>query len=135
MASKSNKKHLQHYYKRGQSFPIYYDVWDSKAFRNLTPKARCLLFELQKAEFPNRNGFVGMSEKRAAKLLGCVENTASKAFEELQEQGFIELCLDGDYTQGKASEWRITYIQHQGREPTNEWKMEDPKKRDLRLRK
>lgn len=134
MVTKKNK-HLEHYYKGKKFVPFYKDVLKSDAFRELSCKSRSLLFDLQDIEFPNRNGHVGLSEKAAAELLGCSENTASKAFEELQEQGFLERSFEGDYTQGKASEWRITYIMCKGREATNEWKETDPKKRDLRIKK
>lgn len=133
--ARSRKKKYDHYRRNSGYISFYYDVWDSDAFQSLTPKARCLLLELQRKEYPNRNGEIGMSEKNAAKLLGCSENTASDAFNELQQQGLIERCYYGDYTQGKASEWRITFLQCRGREPTNEWKESDPKKRDLHLKK
>ena len=101
---------------------MYHGVWDSDAYRSLSSKARCLLLEIQRAEFPNRNGAVGMSERRAAYLLGCAENTASKAFEELIDRKFIERSFEGDYTNGLASEWIITYLPYRGNEPTDCWK-------------
>ncbi len=125
---KKKNKHLEHYYRdHGQWRPIYVKVLESEAFLSLSFKARCLLMLLQQHEYPNRNGQLGMSEKRAAKLLRCAPNTASKAFEELIDRGFIIRSFDGDYTRGMASEWIITYLPYQGREPTNEWE-EWPKK-------
>lgn len=106
---------------------MYHHILDSEAYRSLTPKARCLLLELQYIEFPNRNGCVGLSEKRAAAFLNVAENTASKAFEELIDRGFIERSYEGDYSIGKASEWRITYLKCNSREPTNEWLYWEPK--------
>lgn len=103
MGKKKNKP-IQHYYKMGKFTPLYHDVWDSDAYRSLSPKAKCLLSEIQRAEFPNRNGKVGMSEKVASRLLNCAENTASKAFEELLDRKLIERCYGGDYTIGLASE-------------------------------
>lgn len=121
------KKHknqaLQHYYKAyGRFTPIYHHILKSPAFRALTPKARCLLLELQYREFPNRNGRIGFSENDAAKSLGCAPNTASKAFQELIDKGFVERSFDGDYTRGLASEWILTYLPYKGREPTNDWR-------------
>tara|TARA_B100001989_G_C24541715_1_gene467986 strand:- start:755 stop:1162 length:408 start_codon:yes stop_codon:yes gene_type:complete len=129
---RKKKKEVSHYYKRGVcSTPIYHDVWDSPAFRVLSLKARCLLLELQKLEFPNRNGRIGLSETNAAKLLGCSANTASVAFEELLEVGFIQRSFDGDYSIGRASEWAITYLPVNGREATHDWKNYAPKKQKV----
>lgn len=119
---KKNNKDLAHYYTRGKFTPCYHDVMNSSAYRSLSFKARCLLLEMQKIEFPNRNGSIGLSEIAAAKLLGCAPNTASVAFDELLDRGFIERCFDGDYSRGIAAEYRITYLPYYGREPTDEWK-------------
>ena len=119
---KKTQQYQHYYHGRGGYVPFYYEIMDSTAYKSLSPKSRCLLMELQRREFPNKNGFVGMSEKRAADILDCAENTASKAFEELINRGFIIRNFDGDYTRGLASEWIITYLQYQGREPTHDWK-------------
>jgi hypothetical protein len=122
MGRKKNKS-LEHYYKkRGRFFPLFHDIFLSSAYRDLTPKARCLLHELQFVEFPNRNGRIGMSETKAAALLGVVPNTASKAFEELMGKGFIERMFDGDHTKGLAAEWRLTFLPYDGKEPSDDWK-------------
>ncbi len=127
MAKRKNRA-IEHYYKKGKYTPMYHDVLGSLAYRSLSPKARCLLLELQRLEFPNRNGMIGLSEKNAAKLLGVSPNTASNAFDELQNRGFVERSFEGDYTIGNASEWRITYLPCKGREATDEWKNWEPEK-------
>lgn len=97
-------------------------VLESPQFRSLTLTARCILFELQSLHMPGRNGRIVLDVATAAKALGVVYNTAKKGFWELEEKGFIERMLEGDYRKGKAREWRLTYELYQGREPTDDWK-------------
>lgn len=122
---KKKRTDLEHYYKgRGGYIPVYLSVLNSKEFKALSHKAQILLLRMQHIEFPNRNGHIGLSESNAAKLLMCAKETASKALDELQKTGFIERCYNGDFTRGMASEWRITYLNYKGREPTHDWKTE-----------
>ena len=118
----SRKDKFRKHYRYGRFVQAFYEIWQSDARRDLTTKARCLIVELQLLEFPKKNGQIGLSEVKAAELLGCSPNTASKAFQELIDHGFIERCYDGDYTKGKASEWRITFLRCGNREATNDWK-------------
>ncbi len=117
-----SNKNIEHYYKRGKSVPAYHDIMDSEAYRSLSAKSRCLLLELQRIEFPNRNGRIGLTVQKAASLLRVVEDTASAAFNELIDRGFIERSLDANYLRGISREWRVTFLPCNGRPPTNEWK-------------
>ena len=105
----------------GRYIPLRHDIFYSKAYRSLSCRAKCLLTELHFLEYPNRNGRIGLTEKRAAQSLSCTENTVRKAFVELVSAGFVERMLDGDYKQGMASEYRLTYLHFDGKEPTDEW--------------
>jgi hypothetical protein len=58
----------------------------------------------------------------AAKLIRANKDTASKAFRSLAEHGFIALTK-GEYWQERlAREWRLTFEECNGREPTDDWK-------------
>ncbi|MEZ5919209.1 MAG: hypothetical protein R3D66_04685 [Alphaproteobacteria bacterium] len=88
----------------------------------MSVNARCILDELQDRYFGNNNGRICLTVEDAAEEIGRSYNTAKTAFWELEEKGFIERMLEGDYRKGKAREWRLTYEQYQGREPTDDWK-------------
>jgi len=62
------------------------------------------------------------SVARAAKILGVSKGTACKAFDELEEHGFIQMAEECNWFNGKAREWRLTWQASYGREPTNEWR-------------
>ena len=106
----------------GGFVPVYYDLMDSPAYKSLSPKARCLMLELHRLEYPNRNGHIVMSEQQAAIALGCAKNTASKAFEELIDRRFIKKSQEGNWYLKKATEWTLTFLKVNGREPTDDWK-------------
>ena len=98
-------------------------VFESKAYRNLTLVARCLLDELQGIYLPQRNGRLVLSVATASQRLNKSEKTVSAAFLELIEHGFIEHMTQSNWIEGKAREWRLTYEPVDGREPTHEWKL------------
>lgn len=102
-------------------------VFISPAYRNLSLAARCLLDELQEIYRPQRNGRIALSVERAASRLGVSFKTASNAFYELVEHGFIEHTHDANWMRGQAREWRLTYEIYRGREPTDDWKDWQPK--------
>lgn len=88
--------------------------------------ARCILDELQNLHRPGRNGRIVLSVETAMTALNKSYNTVKSAFWELEGIGFIERMYEGDYTKGKAREWRLTYESCQGREPTDDWKNKNP---------
>jgi hypothetical protein len=99
-------------------------VFESLAYRSLSLKARCLLDEFQNLYRPNRNGRIVLPIEIAAERLGVAENTVRRAFDELQNKGFIIRTMDGDWSKGRAREWRLTYEPcNNGREPTDEWRL------------
>lgn len=99
-------------------------VFKSAEYKALSCTARCILDELQHKYVGNNNGRIVFSVERGMKNLGLSYNTISKAFKELEASGFIERSLDANYLNGQAREWRLTYEQCYGREPTDEWKKE-----------
>ena len=118
MSSKTLKK-----LKRAGSFiQLHEEILASPAYRDLTPKARCLLTEFQRIYRPSRNGWLSISVVNAAKLIKVNKDTASKAFRSLAEHGFIVLTK-GEYWQERlAREWRLTFEEFNDREPTDDWK-------------
>jgi hypothetical protein len=58
---------------------------NSPAWRSLSPVARCVLIELLSIYNGANNGFIAMSARTAGERVGCVKDTAARAFRELQD--------------------------------------------------
>lgn len=105
-------------FKRGKSkgarFTAIYE-WEMNlpAYRHLSVYGRSLLIEFRiiYTPLPCNNGKIGMSVRRAAKLLGCGKNKAAETLLELQKLGWIVCTTKGAFThktEKMASTWRIT---------------------------
>ncbi len=104
-----------------------HEEWlNSPAYRSLSTNARCLLEEFQRIYWPDRNGRLSISNANACELLGVSENTARNAFRQLEERGFLTLTHEACYVAGKATEYRLTIEEHNGREPTDDWRDWEP---------
>jgi DNA-binding IclR family transcriptional regulator len=81
------------------------------AFLSLSHAARALLFELASRYNGRNNGMIGLSVRDAARRCRMAPGTASKAFAELVEKGFIECVQKGAFSlkSRHASEWRLTW--------------------------
>ena len=95
----------------------------SPAYRDLRPTARCLLEEFQRVYRPGRNGHLSVTLRAAAGLIRVSEPTASNAFHELEGHGFLVLTSSHMWRERMAREWRLTFESHNGRQPTDDWKM------------
>lgn len=71
---------------------IQRSLMETAAWRAMSPKAQMLYIwlrlEWKGAKF-NNNGKIKLSCRQAARCLGVSENTAMRAFHELQEKGFV----------------------------------------------
>lgn len=92
----------------------------SRAYRDLSIPARCLILELQDVWRPSEP-VIHFSTRRAAAALRVSLTTASRAFHDLVEHGFIRNVADSDWLNGKARTYRLNWLSHDGLEPTNEW--------------
>lgn len=118
MAKSFNKK-----IKRQGRFIQRHEEWLlSPAYRDLKPPARCLLEEFQRVYMPSRNGLLSIAVANARTLLNVSKETASKAFYDLSEHGFIVLTKGQVWTERMAREWKLTFEPCGTREPTDEWK-------------
>jgi DNA-binding transcriptional MocR family regulator len=102
---------------RGERFvKIEFWIMESDAWSSSSPKARALLLELIKRGYGELfNGKIGVSVRDAANALHVTTNTASRAFRELQEKGFIIAEHIGTFDTSKggknrATEWRLTFL-------------------------
>jgi len=101
-------KHVRHY-----EFMLA-----SAAYRSLSLRARCLLTELKRLYRGDNNGELFLSIRRAGKLLGGAGKDATrKAFEELQDRGFIRSSVKSSFTwkSGQATCWILTEFDFAGK--------------------
>lgn len=108
--SKSDGKHVRDY------------EWmlASPAYRSLDCYARCLLTELKRLYSGSNNGQLFLGVRRAADLLGVHKDTAGKAFQALQQRGFIRAHIKSGFQwkRGQATTWILEEFEFAGHLPT-----------------
>jgi len=97
------------------------EVIRSGAYLDMSSNAQVLMVHLQDV-WKDYEPVIHYSTRRVVNILGVSAGTASKAFKELEEHGFIQMAEESDWQNGRAREWRLTWLTANGREPTNEWK-------------
>jgi hypothetical protein len=87
-----------------------YWMLQSPAWRLLSPVARSVLIELAAVYNGSNNGRLALSARDAAKRVRCSKNTAARAFVELIQKGFVDLCSCGHFDRKTphAAEYRLT---------------------------
>ena len=108
---------MKHYGKLGEKWTklILYNMY-CPAWRALSPKAQALYPWLKlewKGPKANNNGKISLSVRQASKCMGVSNDTAAKAFHELQAKGFIVVIQPaslGVHRKGKCPEYEITEI-------------------------
>ena len=114
---------------------IYFAMLESIAYRSLSLAARALLTELIKLDRGQNNGAIWLSIADAQALLGLSDHRAvSRAFDELQDRGFIRMMAEfkwgatarmGDAP--RARQWRLTFEPVPGKcAATHEWQRYTP---------
>lgn len=101
--------------RKEQFVKLPHSILFSGAYRALSPNARSLLVELVSIFNGANNGSIYLSVRDAAARLGVVDTAAaSKAFDELEELGFIALTKDSFFSikaadSSRARAWRLTW--------------------------
>ena len=113
----------------GQYLPIPYVMARSQAFRSLSGPALKVWIELRTRYNGSNNGFVSLSLREAASLLGMSQSTAQRGVVELEEKGFIKKLFAGSWYGRKAAEYILTDKSFQGYPPTKDWQHWRPKNR------
>lgn len=94
--------------------------------------ARCLEMELKALYNGSNNGELFLSVREAAKRLGIAHNTASKAFKELEDTGFIIPKHKGHFKQKirHATSWILTEHEYNGQLATKDFMRWQPKNKN-----
>ena len=123
---KGESKHVRH----------YEYMLASQAYRSLSCYARCLLTELGRRYNGDNNGDIPLSIREAAELLNCHKDTASKAFRELEDRGFVRTHIKGAFNVKVrlATTWILTEYRYDDQPPTKEFmKWRPPEKQNTVL--
>lgn len=115
-------KHSLPYDRRGGVFLVCGALYKSANYLTLSATSRALMPLLQ-IHWKN-NKLVDYGVREAAQKLCCSEKTARKAFNELEERGFI-VCEEYAYFNSKlgskSRSWRLTWLPFDYSKPTNDW--------------
>jgi len=89
---------------------LYHRMMRTKAWRSLSAVARATYVEVAARYSGTNNGRIPYSVREAAKALHIGKSTAAKAFEILQERGFVAIAKRGGFNRKDrhATEWRLT---------------------------
>lgn len=120
--SKGESKHVRHY------------LWQTScpAWQSLSMNARCLEMELKALYDGTNNGKLFLSIREAAKRLGIADNTASKAFKELEEKGFIKSKQKGSFKwkTRHATSWILTEFEYNNQLATKDFMRWQPQEKN-----
>ena len=109
---------------------LRFDIMQSAAWLSLDPVARCLWTEIVFRYNGYNNGNIGLSCREAAERLNVSKDTAARAFNDLQDRGFITIAVDSAFRikTKQSRRWRLTHEQaHENYEPherlpSNDWR-------------
>ncbi|MCZ6859085.1 MAG: hypothetical protein O7I42_02180 [Alphaproteobacteria bacterium] len=96
----------------------------TEAWRHLSPRA-CKLYIAARARFNGmNNSYISYSTREARELLNCNPNSASAAFNELMDKGFLKCARDSTFTlkTKEAGLWTITAEKIGDNPPTRDFK-------------
>jgi hypothetical protein len=117
-----SKKRTLPFDNRGGCVVMRTHLLKSDAYLSLKPQAKVLMTLLQihwKHDKPVDYGI-----REAAAKIPCSDKTASNAFNELQDKGFI-LCVEESFfssrTQSRTRSWRLEWLPTTYAPPTNTW--------------
>ena len=116
------KKHTLPFDNRGNTLVMRTHLLKSNTYLSLSPQAKVLMTLLH-IHWKN-DKLVDYGVREAAEKIPCDRRTAIKAFNQLQERGFItcmELAFFSSRTQSKSRAWRLEWLPFNDNPPANTW--------------
>jgi len=107
---------------RGGVVILSLNMIKSPSYQTLTPPAKALMTLLQVHWMNDK--YVDYGIREAAEKIPCDRRTVSKAFDQLQERGFVtcmELAFFSSRTQSKSRTWQLEWMPFNDQPPTNKW--------------
>lgn len=119
---RGRKKHQIPFDNRGGVLVTPLRLLKSLTYQNMTPQAKVLM-TLMQIHWRNAK-HVDYGLREAAEKIPCDRRTATKAFNTLEERGFITMidyALFNSRTGSKSRTWRLEWMPFNDRQPTNKW--------------
>ncbi|MBA3667946.1 MAG: hypothetical protein H0W65_09515 [Sphingomonas sp.] len=86
-------------------------VLESLAYQHLSLWARAILVEIVLKMNGYNNGTIGISQRQIANRLHTSNfKQIGRGIAELMEHGFLDIVIEGRWKQGKAREYRLTFV-------------------------
>ncbi len=123
-AEKGRKVNSKGRGKHGPRFlQLHHYLLHCEAWRSLKPVRRSIYIEIAQRFNGSNNGEISFSVREAASCVHCSKDTASEAFHELEEKGFIRrnICGSFNYKLRHATTWILTQHPHNGESPTKDF--------------
>ena len=119
-------KHPGKPYKRkeGQYIGLPYTIIYHPSFKALKPDALVVLIEMHLRFHGVNNGKIGFSYQKAHECLHSGSARAKRAFDQLQEHGFLVCHAQSSFNMKtkKEREWEITFQPMPNGPPSHKWK-------------
>ncbi|MEH6474681.1 MAG: hypothetical protein V7727_03280 [Sneathiella sp.] len=112
--------------KHEQFVPLPYAMVQSDAWLSLSPATIKVYIELRSKFNGGNNGELSLAYAFARKRLHLGNSTLRKAFQELEERGFIQLVKEGHWYGRQAAEWCATDRPYNAKPATNNWRQWKP---------
>lgn len=111
---------------QGRFMIVPYHLFESVAFKDLSPQAVQILLLLKYRFNGSNNGEISLSCREVAAWYGISKGTASAKFKELYLHGFIKPVKKGKFTTRMATVWLLTFERF-GKDATktDDWKRYD----------
>lgn len=133
----------------GRHFRLHHSMTSLPVFKTMAPIAKALLLEILERHNGVNNGAISYSCREAEQAGVMNADTAVKAFEMLQERGFLRVARESSFdlkttpsgngisrTGSRAREWRITFLPGlNGEKPTMDFLAWEPGKPTLEKKK
>lgn len=118
----SKRRFKQPFDRRGRVLVTSTHLIKSPQYLSLMPQAKVLMLLMQLHWTSDKPVDYGVRE--AMEKIPCSKRTAMKAFNQLQEQGFIS-CVEYAWFSGRSGSrtrsWRLEWLPFNGQKPRNTW--------------
>jgi hypothetical protein len=123
----SKKKLKLEFDSRGGVLVVSRAMRETFVYQSMPAPAKVLM-DLLQAQWRNEKS-IGYGVREAAQKIGCTKNTAAKAFNILQDRGFIvciEESLFNSRNGSRTRDWLLTWMPFNGKKPTHNWEKWEP---------
>jgi len=118
----SKKKHKQPFDSKGGVVVVPRRMVESNCYTTLAPQSKVLMILMQLHW--RAYDYIDYGIREAMEKIPCSDKSATKAFNQLMERGFIS-CMEQSFfssrTQSKTRSWRLEWMPFNDKPPRNTW--------------